>query len=879
MPIRAELRRRKSGRRNTKQQKELRLRLVDASSPGTVVRISGDRCTIGGAPTCTVRLTAFGIRPLHCVILRSDSGWEVRSLSPDNRLNGQPFGQSTLRLGDRMELGPLAFQVLEDDEAGPPPSRHARRNPRLRRRLHVPERIDSPSGDATASQELAARIEQIERQLSQLSDSVQDTPDKGPDETVPAASAAAVERLTNELAEQCELTGRERADLISDRQRLTDELNQRMQQLAELEAQLVEQHESCRVLESGLEQERSRLTELHAAVEQSQIALASQQSEHEQRQQAWEAQRSELEAEVSQSRQQWSDLLQQVEVYQLQSERDHMRWQESEELLAEARSALQDRMAKLAAEQARCQEQQHVWAREKSDLEEQLAAARQQAESLQAEQAQASTEWQEHLQSLETQLQTQQTLCAQQQDQLGELMEVREQELRRCEEQELTIATLQQRCAELDAENTHSAQRDTDRRQWETEVAEFRELQVQWESDHARLSADLAAREQQIAELALQLERAAESSCQQRAAWEEERGQLLVQLEALLAAQQAIASAQEAASPAADEAESRTVADTSVWSAPDEEVPIDEHALPVDLSEEVSPPQEVPEPGDSTSSTFDREAYQDASSLAQPQDDAEIAAPGSLLSRLHDADIWMEQPASSGFESAHETRDIIPAQEELPKQCVSPATSPARPAVSAKNAHDDEESIENYMNRLLARLRGPDAEPLATLADPEPFASSEIKDSEEESSWQQSPPPQPVTEPDPIEFRPRSQAPELTANLAAMRALANHSARDAIARHKVKSHYYQVLLHVIGSFVILAAAICVFYEFQEDPLLSNASLAVGLAAAGYGLSRYWSFRVVSRRTTSAVNAEELVPKERGGANEKAASRTPDAAEA
>jgi len=66
--------------------------------------------TIGGAPTCSVRLCAPGVRPFHCLVLRKDGQAIVRSLSSGNSLNGMPFHEALLRLGDVLRLGHLILK-------------------------------------------------------------------------------------------------------------------------------------------------------------------------------------------------------------------------------------------------------------------------------------------------------------------------------------------------------------------------------------------------------------------------------------------------------------------------------------------------------------------------------------------------------------------------------------------------------------------------------------------------------------------------------------------------------------------------------------------------------------------------------------------------
>ncbi|MFG0262485.1 MAG: hypothetical protein ACF788_08860, partial [Novipirellula sp. JB048] len=102
---------------------------------------------------------------------------------------------------------------------------------------------------------------------------------------------------------------------------------------------------------------------------------------------------------------------------------------------------------------------------------------------------------------------------------------------------------------------------------------------------------------------------------------------------------------------------------------------------------------------------------------------------------------------------------------------------------------EDEDSIEAYMNRLLKRVHGQSSSPSpaastttitpTTVADPTLPAEATAVATETSTSGESEPtdfldPDQPLV--------PRSQAPERTSNLSAMRELANQSARNAISR-------------------------------------------------------------------------------------------------
>jgi len=115
-----------------------------------------------------------------------------------------------------------------------------------------------------------------------------------------------------------------------------------------------------------------------------------------------------------------------------------------------------------------------------------------------------------------------------------------------------------------------------------------------------------------------------------------------------------------------------------------------------------------------------------------------------------------------------------------------PAPSP-QPNVEQSQAHvEDEESIDDYMSRLLSRARGSGGAEGSSVTAPETV-----------SKRQPDPPTSPAheefTRPDslpkatprrkPVELSPRAIAPEKTTGLSAMRELANLSSQSALSRH------------------------------------------------------------------------------------------------
>jgi hypothetical protein len=108
---------------------DLVLRISGTSRDGQLVRLRSPKCTIGSGPSCTFRVRARGVRPVHCLILRGPTQTVIRRWSADTRLNGGAFTDAPLGPGDRLGVGPVEFEVLDTGAAStrlPPPSAPAR---------------------------------------------------------------------------------------------------------------------------------------------------------------------------------------------------------------------------------------------------------------------------------------------------------------------------------------------------------------------------------------------------------------------------------------------------------------------------------------------------------------------------------------------------------------------------------------------------------------------------------------------------------------------------------------------------------------------------------------------------------------------------------
>lgn len=277
--------------------------------------------------------------------------------------------------------------------------------------------------------------------------------------------------------------------------------------------------------------------------------------------------------------------------------------------------------------------------------------------------------------------------------------------------------------------------------------------------------------------------------------------------------------------------------ETTSWS----EVAAPENDAPVESPREAlfasNPSSEVPPPSQSqaVSSVLDRlrEAGLWKGEGTAKADQVPSSAPpldegGPGLCRLSQEGPVGHEPA------AEETAEPAPPPrneeaDELSRLALSrPApASLLNPPANEQSEADD--SIESYMSRLMARLKTDPEEPRKSAG------RTDTRTSRQTTSPPPPPPPKP-TDSRPLtsltELAPRSQAPELNANLAAMRELANSAARNAIETHQQKSGKQRVNMRTINTLMALLVCSGLLYYWTRTGSL--------IAMGGTGLSLLWA---------------------------------------
>lgn len=154
------------------------------------------------------------------------------------------------------------------------------------------------------------------------------------------------------------------------------------------------------------------------------------------------------------------------------------------------------------------------------------------------------------------------------------------------------------------------------------------------------------------------------------------------------------------------------------------------------------------------------------------QEEVEVANVKNAAHADAETDDVFQRLALAGILKQDAT-ECDPSTDDMPAESAPHASPPL--AIASEAEGDEEESIDTYMAKLLARARQQGGvappSPTAKRAEPKPVAAAVAVPSAEEA------------EPVATLRRERAKAAELNHDMAAMRELANLSARSAIDRH------------------------------------------------------------------------------------------------
>jgi hypothetical protein len=82
---------------------------------GPEVELVPGKTTVGSSPRCNIRIQLPGVQPLHCLILDRSSGFSVRRWAGETLINGEPLDESQIQPGDCLQVGPARLEVLSQE--------------------------------------------------------------------------------------------------------------------------------------------------------------------------------------------------------------------------------------------------------------------------------------------------------------------------------------------------------------------------------------------------------------------------------------------------------------------------------------------------------------------------------------------------------------------------------------------------------------------------------------------------------------------------------------------------------------------------------------------------------------------------------------------
>ena len=681
---------------------DLRLRVQSPQQPPRILRVRTTKCTVGSATGCAVRVPEPRVAPVQCMLLRGARGNFVRWLGQDAD-SRHAFADSALKLGDRLQVGSVELHVL-----GPQTSASSRSG------------IGGEDGFAdavakSAVEAIESRMQRLEKQLSQLHG--QSAQNASPD------LRKTVERLNGELDDERERHRGERELLRAERQRLTREVDEQTKQLVSLQEQIVESQsfaERCRQDGDG------RVEALRTEIQQLAQLREDDARQHEDSRALWRAAKAEFEAELSANTVRLEQLERQLEDSQQQQTADAARREEFESQIKDLTDSLTRVSEQLAVEREEFENQHTEWSERRQELETKLAdieteLAGAKAELTHSEQFSADLnthaaeqeQWEQERQALSRQLSDVEQTRLRQESDAAQLNT-------RCTEFQTRIRELERQIENLRlaAESESLGERPSAEELEDTEARHQRERE-EWLAERKWFEEELDAQKRLVEQQQDEVNAIEQTSFEESQQWDEERRKIAQKLDQFQRRPQA--SAVPGLRPAEDQARGESIKE--VEAQPGQQPPA---AAPQgdSLSEDARPlaadptgpdhiglePAEVADAADKDPAETPEELPDSVSfresSAAPPVSTAEV------LARLGQQGSWQDEE-----EEKAQARSPLAANPIQPRQTVLPSTSRQNEPSPATGSGDDDETIEDYMNRLLARVRGND--------EPTPVASPE----------------------------------------------------------------------------------------------------------------------------------------------------------
>jgi hypothetical protein len=238
------------------------MRIHGGQNHGRLVHVQGDKCTVGRSPKCTLRLAAPEFQVLHCLIVRGAGGVVVRRWGPDTTLNGRDFTVSWMVPGDRLGIGSIELELLDDVPKEHQPTADGRDRLAVQLAAASAEAVKSKNELAQAQQFLDQLLQERQELLERLA-WLQSRADA---ESDPLAGAATTADATDGDADDHEsraVDAARRVEELTDRCcRLEADLRKVIEDRAQMEVVLVELREEVEGvarLRKSWQQDRAQL--------------------------------------------------------------------------------------------------------------------------------------------------------------------------------------------------------------------------------------------------------------------------------------------------------------------------------------------------------------------------------------------------------------------------------------------------------------------------------------------------------------------------------------------------------------------------------------------------------------------------------------------
>jgi hypothetical protein len=519
------------------------------------------------------------------------------------------------------------------------------------------------------------------------------------------------------------------------------------------------------------------------------------------------------------------------------------RWQTEQE---EARRAAEQQRQQLAADRAELETARNVLAEQQNSLSAQHSALAEQRQRWQTEQEEARRAAEQHRQQLaaeRAELEAARNVVAQQQSSL----EARQPALT---EQQNSLAAQQSALAEQRQRwhTEHEEARRTAEQQHQQLAAERAELEAARNvlaEQRNSLSAQHGALAQQRAQRHTEQEQAQQAAEQQRQQLAAERTELETARNVLAEQQNTLAVQQDALAEerrhwragqekALQDAESQRQQLAAQWA----ELETAQHTLAEERRQlerqqaapsprenqqqaDVEPSQAGAEPEDSTAPQPHELQFQESNGHA----------PANVADALCRAD---GEP-----ESAEEDRSSQP--EPAPTAVLQDAADDSSPPTTLSMAGEgEEESIDEYMGKLMQRIRvsaGEPAAPARAAVHAEPPRAVPIAPVNEPPCPPSTVPTAAVPTSEPVAVPPRAAAPEKRADLSVLRELANLSAHSALSRYarRVLVHSIYSKLMVAGVALVAGVGLLWLWRCGARPMTLYSGLLALLIAVWWGV--------------------------------------------